>query len=352
MSPSGESARSTRAPSGRSARSLERLQRVLVMVPWLLEHPGASIQTIAQRFGTTPDEVLADLDVLGYCGLPGYGGGDLIEVAVTADEVVVRMADFFRRPLRLSLREAVTLLLAARAFEYLEGTGRSAVLESAVRKIAEAVGGGAWLEQARFAVDLDAPGSELVAEARRAVDEQRVVRLVYRSASRAETTERDVEPWAVVAAQGSWYLQGYCRLVRAPRDFRLDRVRSLTVTEQPAAPGTPPAPPVYRPGPDDIEVVLDLDPPAWWLVEWAVVDAVEDHDGRRRVRLRTRDVDWAARLVLQLSPHAQPVSPPLLAERVARLADAALARYRPRPSKPGLKAEQRPAEQHREANER
>jgi predicted DNA-binding transcriptional regulator YafY len=74
------------------------------MVPWLLEHPGISIAEVSERFGVARDELTEDLDILGYCGLPGYGGGDLIEVSVMGDRIVVRMADFFARPLTLSVR--------------------------------------------------------------------------------------------------------------------------------------------------------------------------------------------------------------------------------------------------------
>lgn len=342
----------------RRGGTLGRLERILVMVPWLLDHPGASVGEITERFGVSEAELLADLDVLGYCGLPGYGGGDLIEASVVDDRVVVRMADFFHRPLRLNVREALTLVLAAQTLAAVTGLPESEALRSALDKLHAALGaatGGATPTTGRpggagrtgadagvestpesagpqVAVDLSAPGEEHLPVLRQAVADQRVVRLTYRSASKAEVAEREVEPWGLVGRLGSWYLQGYCRRAEGSRDFRLDRIRDLMVTTEvlPGRPGAPAphGPPVYEPGPDDEQVVLDLGPDAWWVAEWLVVDEITDQGPQRRVTLRTGERAWLVRLLLGLGDTAKVVSPSDLADDVAALASATLARYR------------------------
>lgn len=314
--------------SAARTRTLQRLERILAMVPWLLDNPGVPVEEVVDRFGVTRAELAADLDVLGYCGLPGYGGGDLVEAAIVGDLVTVRMADFFRRPLRLSLREAVTLVLAARAMAGVEGLPEGRALASAEAKLAAAMGDPAAPAAPRVAVDLRAPGDEHLPALRRALAEHRVVRLRYRSGSKAQTSERDVEPWALTGAGGAWYLQGFCRLVHGPRDFRLDRIRELTLTDEVAPiPTTVPEPPAYRPRPGHVDVVLDLAAEAWWVAEEAVVDRVEERGERRRIRLRVPELEWVARLVLGLGPAVEVVQPPALRERVAALARTALRRY-------------------------
>jgi len=310
------------------ATTLQRLERILVLVPWLLAHPGVDVDEVTARFGVSRDELLRDLDVLGYCGLPGYGGGDLVEVGVVGDRVTVRLADFFRRPLTVTRREALGLLLAARALAAVPGLPESADLTSALVKLETALG-----TRAPVAIDLTAPGDQYLPELRRAIEERRVVHLAYRSRSKQEHTERDVEPWAVVGAGGAWYLQGWCRSARAARDFRLDRVVTLDVTDRDAGPvpDHPPAPPVYQPGAGDVEVVLDLDPAVWWLPDRLVVDRVEDAPGGaevRRLTLRTPELEWVARMVLARSPAVRVVAPPALAARVHALAGRTLAPYR------------------------
>lgn len=311
----------TRRPAG----ALQRLERVLTMVPWLLEHPGATLDELSQRFGAPRDELTEDLDILGYCGIPGYGGGDLVEVSIFGDRVTVRMADFFSRPLTLSVREAVTLLLAAHALASVEGLAESVPLRRAVAALEQALGA----QAARVAVDLRSDGDQWLAPARQAVANGAVVHLTYRSASKAEVTERDVEPWSVVGSGGGWYLQGYCHLAQGPRDFRLDRIKDLRITDRSVTVSPPeqPSPPVYEPGPDDLAVTLELAPAAWWVTEWAVIDAVQDRKASKRVTLRTPSVEWAARVVLQLGGDATVLAPPELRQRVAELAAQTLSTY-------------------------
>jgi proteasome accessory factor C len=314
-----------------AGRTLVRLQRILVLVPWLLDHPGAALQDVADRFGTTQAQVAEDLDVLGYCGVPGYGGGDLVEVSIFGGRVTVRMADFFRRPLRLSLREALTLLLAGRAVERMQGLGHITELRGALGKIERVLG---VVTPPSLAIDLSSPGEEHVPVLRAAVAKQQVVRIVYWSGSKAETTERDVEAWALTGFRGVWYLQGWCRLAKAPRDFRLDRIRTVTVTGERIPVDRPRlrTSPAYQPKATDETVILDLRRPAWWVAEWVVCEHVEEMEQGeiRRITMRTSQLEWIARLLLRLGEHAEVVAPSELADRVAQLAWDTLERYQPK----------------------
>jgi len=308
-----------------AAPTLQRLERVLLMVPWLLEHPGVTVEEVSERFGVPPADLVRDLDILGYCGLPGYGGGDLVEASIVGDRISVRMADFFSRPLALSLREALTLLLAGSALAAVEDLPESADLASAVAKLRGAMGA-----DARLAIDLRTPGDEHLEALRGAVRDRRVVRLVYRSGSKAETTERLVEPWAVVGARGAWYLHAWCRAAQAPRHFRLDRIRELDVTREPAErrPPETPQPAAYTPEPGDESVVLELEPGATWLAEWVVPDTLEElGGGRLRLAFRTPSVEWVARVLLRLGADARVVEPAGLRTRAAELAASALRHY-------------------------
>lgn len=320
-----------------SGGALARLERVLVLVPWLLDHPGATYDEIAERFDTTPEEVASDLDTLGYCGLPGYGGGDLIEVATMGDAVTVRMADYFTRPLRLSLREAVTMLLAVRTLAQVEGLAGSTSVASALDRLETMVGAGAAVDHGavNVALDLTAEGDVHLPVLRRAIAGHRVVTMTYRSASKQETTVRDVEPWWLVAEQGSWYLRGWCRLAHAPRDFRLDRIVELAEVDDraPQRPGRSHRPaPSYQPAPDDPRVVLRIRRPSWWVLDRLVIDDIDEQGEWRVVTLRTAELGWLARQVATLGSDVQVEAPDDLRRRVRHRASALLEHYdRPPP---------------------
>ncbi|HWL65262.1 MAG TPA: protein pafC, partial [Actinomycetota bacterium] len=93
-------------PSGRLGR---RLSRILLLLPYAIQHPGVTVGELAGKFGIDKRDLLDDLNLVFLCGLPGYGPGDLIDVDLDEDRVYVRMADYFAAPLRLAPAEALVL---------------------------------------------------------------------------------------------------------------------------------------------------------------------------------------------------------------------------------------------------
>jgi proteasome accessory factor C len=176
--------------------------------------------------------------------------------------------------------------------------------------------------------------SEVLAAARRALAGSRRLHLTYFVPTRDETTERDVDPMRVVLMDGRWYLEGWCRRAEAVRLFRLDRVVAIEMLDVPAdVPSEATARDLdaglFVASPEDIVVVLELDPPAHWVADYYPVESVEDlPDGRLIVRLRAADTRWLRSLVLRLAGAARVLDPPELREAVRTRASDALAAYR------------------------
>jgi len=128
-------------------------------------------------------------------------------------------------------------------------------------------------------VRLGAVPEGVLASLREAVDGCRQVELDYYAYGRDERTQRVVEPHAVFAAEGEWYLTGYCHLAGAERRFRVDRIAELNVLDATfPPPASRPAPRVFDPSPDDPRVVLDLTPRARWVAEqYPVEEATRAH---------------------------------------------------------------------------
>ena len=178
--PEGEDVGSS---SDAARRSLSRLERILLLVPYCVAHPGVTITELAKRFGAPEKEIMEDLNLLFVCGLPDYTPADLIEVSLEEDQVYIRMADYFARPLRLTRTEAIPLYLKAQALvNLLQGTqdGRSglkelASLRSALEKLGKALlpqeGGVAELTK-RIKVQLESGEAKWLALLREAVTER------------------------------------------------------------------------------------------------------------------------------------------------------------------------------------
>jgi proteasome accessory factor C len=311
-------------------KSATRLSRMLALVPYLQQHPGIETAEAAAVFGVTERQVRDDLDLLFFCGLPGYTPGDLIEVSYEGERITLRNADTFARPLRLTPEEALALVVAARTLAAEPGLVERDALDRALAKLEAAFG---TVEEAgRVDVSLDAAG-ETLALAERATDARRRLRISYHNPSRDEVSERDVDPMRVVNVEGRWYLEAWCRKVEDVRLFRLDRVLEAVELDLPAEVPASVAPRdisegLYLPAPSDPLVTLDLAREARWVADYYPYESVSDlPDGGLRLSLRVHDDGWLRRLLLRVGRAATVVSPAGLAEDVRRTAAAALAAY-------------------------
>ena len=306
-----------------------RLRRVLLMIPWLLEEGGSTVAAIAERFEVTEKEVVRDLNLVMCCGLPPYGGGDLITLMIDDDGTVEAWpGPFFTRPMQLTPVEGFAVLAAGRALEAVPGTGQRDALSSALAKLETALGAPGTL-----LVDLESPAH--LGLVQRAAAEHERLRVTYYSAWRDELTERVIEPLVVHSREGRWYVETNDVTdgkTSRERRLRIDRIHDASTTgERFAAPTAPVAPPerLYTPGPDATEIVLVLSPAARWFAEWMEVEEVTDlGDGRVRARLFVEGEKALERYLLRLGPDAVVESPPELATLARDAAGRILARYR------------------------
>lgn len=315
----------------------EQVRRLLALLPYLLAHPGARVSDVARVFGISEKQLVADLGVLWFCGLPGMMPGDYIEVDMDAVEgegvIHVSNADYLARPLRLSSDEVLSLLVALRV---LRESGQAAERELIDRVIArlEEASGQASAAARQVEVQLDTwEDPEIRATVQEALTRRRRLHLSYWVPTRDETTERDVDPMQLAIADGRSYLEAWCHRAEDVRLFRLDRVAAARVLEEEASP-PPEAQPrdlssgLFQPSPDDALATLELGPEAAWVSEYYPCERVDDlGEGRLRVQLRVSDPRWLRRLALRLGGHARILEPVELADAVRDDAANALAAY-------------------------
>jgi len=313
-------------------RGGDRLGRLLNLVPYLLARPGILVADAAADLDVSEKQLREDLELLWVCGLPGYGPGDLIDMAFDGDRVTVIYDAGIDRPLRLTHDEALALVVALRMLAQVPGSHSREAVERALAKIESAAGDAA--AGLPIAVRMPGLGGERVAQLQGAVQRQRALRLIYYTAARDEVTERVVDPIRVLLVGGFAYLEAWCRRAEAVRMFRADRIDSCTELEEPA---NPPADAqsradlrsgVFTPSPELPLVTLRIGRWARWITEYYPCErVVEETPDRWLVALRASDLAWARRLVLGLGSEVTVVSPPELVEAVQVEARAALDAY-------------------------
>lgn len=325
----------TRNVRAGSRASADRLARLLNLVPYLLARPGIEVAEAAGDLGVTERQLREDLELLWVCGLPGYGPGDLIDMAFDGDRVTITYDAGIDRPLRLTPDEALALVVALRMLAETPGVANREAVERALAKIENAAGDGLG---APVAVRLPADNRR-VTELRAAVESGRALRITYYSVARDETIERIVDPLRMLIIGGRAYLEAWCRRAEGMRLFRVDRTDAVTRLAEPAR-VPPQAVPhdltagVFRPTPDLPLVTLRIGRGERWITEYYPCERVEQSDGEWLVSLRVTDLGWARRFVLGLGPEVTVVAPPELAAQVHAAATAALEAYAAPPPDP------------------
>ncbi|MEV4330178.1 WYL domain-containing protein [Streptomyces sp. NPDC049597] len=317
-----------------AANAIDQTRRMLSLVTYLRERPGARVADVARAFGISEDELISDLDVLPMCGT-SFRGGDLLDIDTDGERIWWRNPDASgestAEPLRLAADEATALLVAARAVATLPGLreGDRTALLRATAKIEGAAGEAAGASS-RLSVTFESEGG-VFADVDRAISERRRLWLRYYSPARDELTEREVDPIRLFAV-GHTYMEAWCRLSEARRTFRLDRVAEIRLLDAPAAPPEIElrdlSEGLVQPSADDPEVIVEVGPGGRWVAEYYPHDSAEElADGGLRITLRTPAPASLRRLALRLGRDGRIVSPPELAASARTAAQDALAAY-------------------------
>ncbi|GAA4087675.1 MULTISPECIES: YafY family protein [Streptomyces] len=313
-----------------AANAIDQTRRMLSLVTYLRERPGAHVADVARAFGITEDELISDLDVLPMCGT-SFRGGDLLDIDTDGDRIWWHNPDDVAAPLRLAADEATALLVAARAVSTLPGLreGDRQALLRATAKL-EAAAGETAGASSRLSVTFESEGS-VFAEVDRAISERRRLWVKYYSPARDELTEREVDPIRLFAV-GHTYMEAWCRLSEARRTFRLDRVAEIRLLDEASAPPELElrdlSEGLVQPSAEDPEVVVEVGPGGRWVAEYYPHDSADElPDGGLRITLRTPDPASLRRLALRLGQDGRIVTPDDLAESARRVAREALAAY-------------------------
>ena len=217
---------STRVDAG------SRLLRLLAVLSWLARRGRVPVSELSERFGITPDELVADLELAACCGVPPYTPDQLMEIIVDEHEVVANLGAELARPRRLTAAEGFALAASARAISAVPGADPDGALRRALAKLDAVLG-----DRGQLRIDVREPAHLALIRAAAQAGEQFELR--YYSASSDHESLRVVDPAEVVAIEGRWYLDGFCHRAEGMRRFRVDRVSEARRTGQPSCHGRP-----------------------------------------------------------------------------------------------------------------
>ncbi|OJF15919.1 helix-turn-helix transcriptional regulator [Couchioplanes caeruleus] len=206
---------------------MNRTDRLYAMVEELraVAPRPRSARWLALRFEVCARTIARDIGALQQAGVPIYAepgrtGGYILDKATTLP------------PVNLTPGEAVAMAVALHG---LAGTPFHSAARSALRKLVAVMpeSAAAVAREAVQRVHLvgDGPTAPVPAVVADVLLAPRVLLIEYADRTGALTARR-IEPLGYVGSRAHWYLVGWCRLRRAVRAFRTDRIASACATDE------------------------------------------------------------------------------------------------------------------------
>ncbi len=300
--------------------------KILLLVSLVERNPGIKISRLAELMGCSERMAEEYLNRALMCGVPPYLPDNYIGYVRRGDEVSLTFASHMQSPVRLSLKEGLSLRLLLESLPHQTGSPYLKPVRSLILKIERAMSPAASLS-ARTATVAAADRTRFAREKfdslRAAIREKMKVVMEYYSVTRGKMTKRKVSPYAIVEHGGDWYLAGDCHLRRRELLFRLDRIKSVETTDEKFSfprrfkPAKYRRKSIYQPAAEHIRCEICFPPWAARRVREALSARVLKTlpDGRVVLSLTASGTPWLFRFLLKFAPDAELLKPvPLRAE--------------------------------------
>ncbi|MBN2500168.1 MAG: YafY family transcriptional regulator [Anaerolineales bacterium] len=315
--------------------------RLITLIMLLQRQPNQKAADLAEQLGVSVRTLHRYFEMLDEIGIPIYaergphGGFSLVRgyklpplVFTPEEAVAISLGTNLVREMWGQLYQEAALGALAKLDNVLPDAQRAEV---------------AWAQRALIATGMHRADSHQMAPfldmIRTGARQHRQIEIRYHSGSQPGTTERHVDPYALVHRIGWWYLIGHCHLRQALRTFRVDRIIDLELLEQ------------------EFEYPDDFDPYAYLEAEFQNQPVVRAHlrfapeaahivqanhfsweavqknaDGSLDVTMAAPDLYWIASLVLSFATWVTVLDPPELRTMVHEWAAATAAIYHDPPS--------------------
>ncbi|WP_345750068.1 helix-turn-helix transcriptional regulator [Microbacterium rhizophilus] len=304
----------------------DRVTLYLTLVPYLVERGEVSLGDAARDFDVTPAQMRTMVEKLTLIGRPEQMPDDLFDINwdLLDEQGVIEITQSvgLERSPRLTAREAAALLGGLRLAGSLPGVAGGEVFAGLLAKLSR----GASSAPAEVVV-VPEPVDEVRALVSQALRDQVALSFTYRRPD-SEPTTRTVDPVKVIVTEGQWYLQGWCHMRRAMRNFLLERVSDPRVTDAPIEHAHDPVPELFEPGEnDEIAVVRFADELAPLVGDYLSGAETTSSGGVTTARLRVSDARSLKRLAARRAGRVEILEPTSARRAAAEWAAEALALY-------------------------
>jgi proteasome accessory factor C len=212
----------------------ERFARLVTLASILIEGGRAGrrldVAALCRQLNVSEQELREDISVL---NVVNFGAGTYVLYAEISEDGSIEVdpepyGDSFARPARLLPVEAKALIAAIDLIgEHIPAGSLTSVRAKVVAALGE--------DPAQEGLQIAPRGgddAEIAAVVSRAIAERRMLSFEYYKENEDEFSTRTVEPYALMNGREGWYVASYDPSREDMRHFRLDRIKSATVTDE------------------------------------------------------------------------------------------------------------------------
>jgi predicted DNA-binding transcriptional regulator YafY len=197
---------------------------VLDLVPFILENPGIEVTALAKKFSVSEKQVLADLELIFMCGLPGYTPYELIDLAFEDGVVTVIDPQVLDKPRVFNEVEAVVLNLG---LSIIKNALNDPIQIKSIEDLQQKIGAKfSSISEISFSTSKPA-FYDLVSDA---ISRNEGLSIRYNSISRDEVSDRVVVPNRIYLTQGNFYFIAIDTKSNQERHYRMDLILNCEIS--------------------------------------------------------------------------------------------------------------------------
>ena len=210
---------------------MNRFDRITAILIQLQSKKVVKAQDLADRFGTSLRTIYRDIKTLEEAGVPLYGEAG----------VGYSIVDGYKLPpVMFTQEEAMAFLTAEKLMEKFTDSSLNKNFSSAMYKVKAVLRGTEKdmvenLEEQIVVIDRprdNTPPGNILDILLKAISEKKAVKIIYKAFGN-DNSERLIEPIGIFHENTNWYTIAYCHLRNEYRQFRIDRVIEMQLTNFP-----------------------------------------------------------------------------------------------------------------------
>ncbi len=290
----------------------ERLNRLLLELPWLQQNRNVSIKDFARTFNLTKDQAVSDLTLLTFVG-PSQFGGDLVDIQISEDYINLIDSQNHNRPVNFTPEELMVLIFAINLLS--QSDASNLMIRNVLNKISRLIDSPVKSDETNF--------EKIIEILNQSISISKVVLLDYINGRNILKRQVKVSPLSIITKDSYKYLQCIDHQSMRVKDFRLDRILDVHLTSEDIQSSQ-----VKVTSNKSRKISLSI--PKWKknVIEPFNLKIVEESESRLKVEFDYYDIDFVKALIYKLGKDYKILNDDSIKSTLSKLIDEDLRRLK------------------------